>query len=443
MLSEKDSFNPLLFVVSILLLGIGFYLYLALRPVPEDLETYSFFANLRSLKDSKQFYTPEEIFPIFLLHYWKLIFRFNDLTALQTLVAIIYSCCLHLILFIFQKSKWSRNHYLLVYLSSLLPFSHEFPITYYTELISLFFILILYHKFRFETILDLFFVPFVFILAFFSDLRFFIFGFTIVASVLGIKAAVQFKNKTTVFYKRKNIPLLILLFYYILLIISFIVFSITHFFGENSLSSLFKYYGTILLHLGPVWIVIGIGNLLLKTEKELQTYTFSLILLAGISLLIFWNYSHYNKDKFASLYRDADAIYRVRGFLLESEIVFLPPGLSNYLYYNYNYPTQHINIKPNLKSMIYVDDLWQADLNELQRNYSQRKKKSNLPDFIAVHDNSAFISYEIEEKILSDKTNHPIKKKIIDARQNLKENTPYIYYLVWQIKQAGYTCFQK
>ncbi len=445
MIPEKDTHNPIAFFTSVLFLGVCFFLYLYLRPVPPDPKTYVYLANLRALTESGVYFGPQEPLSILLLYFWKSLFNLNYLTTLQSLAAFIFSLSLHLILLLILKRQWKLNHYFLVYFSAFLPLSHEFPIVFFHELLGLLLILLIFHTFRMESILDLILFPVLVTAAFLADLRFFVLGFTVFAVFRSYLAGEKVRMRTTVFYKRKNIPYILLFGYLFCLISVLILFSYLDFFSPSSLKDLFIHWGKICLYLFPAFSTIFLGKVLLDTEKELRSPIFTSILIVITVSVILWNYSKYNPNSNSRLESEKDLLIKSIPMLEGSTHAFIPPETAHFLYFKTKIRMNYLIPEPAPpNSYLRLEEIWQADINEINRLYSSRKGKAkSLVEVIPLGDRTAFLSRETEIKILKDRNAGPLQKKILEAKQKIPKYSPYHNYLEWLLSRIGFSHLQQ
>lgn len=442
MIPERNTLNPIQFFLSIIFLFIIFSIYLSLRPILADLHAYVFLANLRAITEGSVFFGYEEPMSILFLYFWKTLFGLNYLTAFQTLSALLFSLCLHLIMLLFRKGDWKLNHYFLVYFSAYLPYSHEFPTVYFNELLGTLFILLLFHTFRLETILDLLLLPVLIIITFMADLRFFLLGFTIFVVIQSLIGMGKMKSRTTVFYKRKNIPLIVLLSYLGMVILFLVFSSITDFFGESSFFGLVGYWFRVVVYILPAFLLLFVGNILLGTEKELRTMAFTVILVISIFGIILLNYSRYNPNLQKDIEIQKNELVRIQPQILGLGNIYVDPILSNYLYFQTKLVTQHFQSKTKTNTdLLYVSDIWQADINEIEKKYLTRRRRQRQ-ELYPVGQNAALILPSLEANILKDEDNHRLTSKIKEARQNIPQLTRYNRYLRWQIKFINYSSLQ-
>ncbi|MCC5813463.1 MAG: hypothetical protein JJT78_01795 [Leptospira sp.] len=438
MIQERKPLNPYAFFASIFFLSVVFFIYLKLRPIPADPETYVYLANLRALTETDSLFGIEEPLSILLLYFWKNLFSLNYLTAFQSISSLLFSISLHLILLFFRKGDWKLNHYFLVYLAAFLPYSHEFPVVYFNELLAVLFVLLIFHTFRMETILDLFLFPLLVVAAFFADLRVFLFGFSIFVVIYSFKASQKMKSKTTVFYKRKNIPMILLFSYFGAFSLFLILASWNDFFSTSSFFDLVIHWGVLSLYIIPSFIAIVLGNILLNTEKELRTKTFTIILGLSTIAVILFNYSNYDANVQNELESEKEAMIRVQPMLSGITHTYTPMTTANYVYFKTKITNKYIN-KSEIPttSVLWVDQVWEADINEIKRKYAVRGRRA-APEVFPLGERTALIPRSIEEKILAENISHPLQNKVIEARQKISKITPYLSFLEWQQNLIGY-----
>lgn len=443
MTQDRQKLNPLTFFSSIFFLGFLFFIYLSLRPVPADPEAYVYLSNLRAVTESGSFFGLEEPFSVLILYFWKSFLHLNYLTAFQSLASILFSLSLHLVLLFFRKGDWKLNHYFLVYFSAFLPFSHEFPVVYFNELVGLLFLLLVFHTFRMENILDLLLFPILVLAIFFADLRIFLLGFSLFVWIETWKASNRIKAKTTVFYKRKNIPMIISLVYSVSLVVFLVLASWYDFFSPSSFWDLLVHWGTVVFFLLPAVVAILLGNLLLDTEKELRTKTFTIILVAAMLGIVVFNYSRYNTELQDNLELEKEAMIKAQPMLRGIKAVYLPPKSANYFYFKTKIPINYmIPDEPEKESFLFVDDIWQADTNEINKTYRNKKKRKKATLVLPLGERAALIHYSVVEEILQEKENHPLRDRIEKGLNQLRPESPYLSYLSWQQKFIGYSHLQ-
>lgn len=428
---ERKPLNLLTFFLSILFLFGIFWIYLSLRPILSDPQSYEILANLRSITEEGKFFSWSEPIPVFTLYLWKALLGMNYLTSFQSLSALLFSINLHLLLLLFRKSEWKINHHFLVFLSAFLPFSHEFPILYFSEMFGLTFILLLFHTFRMETILDLLLFPCLLILAFFSDLRMFLLGFTIFIIWEYYKATSLTKSRTTVFYKKKNIPFIILISYFSLLTIVLIVFSIIDFFSDSSFFYLIVYDALLLVYLLPAILTLVIGNILLGTEKELNTRGFTIVIVVSILGIIYFNYTRYDSNKIVSLESKKEDFIRGQSLRTGYNTIYSDPSTAHYLYFSTK--QKHIFYNAELRdenSLLFVNDIWQADIVEINKKFPTRRRERRI-EIIPIGKKSILINLNLQKKILNDSINSTYKRKLQAALNESPKLYNYNRYMFW------------
>jgi len=440
---ERKPLNPIAFFLSIFILFGIFWLYLNLRPVLADPESYIFLANLRAITEEGAFFSWEEPLPVLLVFFWKSIFGMNYLTSFQSIAALLFSVNLHLILLLFRKGEWKFNHHFLVYISAFLPYSHEFPILHFHELVGLTFLLLIFHTFRMETLLDLFLFPALLLVSFFTDLRMFIIGFTIFIVWSCLRAMSSNKSRTTVFYKRKNIPFIILSSYLLGLFITLILFSIFDFFGDSSFTKLIIHSSTMLFYLAPAFFLLLVGNILLGTEKELNTRTFTGILVACILVAVYFNYSNYDETMDDLLESKKEDFIRSQSLVSNRSIIYSDPITSHYVYFATKIKNRFYEIESrDSNSYLYLDDVWQADLVDINKRYPARKRDRRI-ELIPLGNRSAFLNKNLQDRIVSDKSSTAYKTKLVDYLKLFSKLFPYQDYILWQQEFLGYSNLQK
>ncbi len=293
------------------------------------------------------------------------------------------------------------------------------------------FILLLFHTFRMETIFDLLLFPCLFILAFLSDLKMFLLGFTIFTIWEYYKATIQTKSKTTVFYKKKNIPFIILVSYFTVLTIVLIVFSILDFFSSSSFFYIISYESVLLVYLLPAILTLAIGNILLGTEKELNTRGFTIVIIVSIFGIIYLNYTRYDSNKIVSLESKKEDFIRGQSLRTGFNTIYSDPATAHYLYFSTKQKHKFYNANQrDENSLLFVNDIWQADVLEINKKFPTRKRERRI-ELIPIGEKSILINLNLQKKILNDNSNSTYKTKLQSALDDLPALYGYNRYMFW------------
>ncbi|HNI98753.1 MAG TPA: hypothetical protein PL169_21995, partial [Leptospiraceae bacterium] len=182
----------------------GFYIF---RGDPGSDVSYTRLANLKSVIDKGVIRTQTEAFGNFILYFNKKVFGLKVLNAYHITLALIFSFTLHFAMLNFYRKEWRLNHFFLIYLVGFVPFSINLPYFYMEELLCFLYLLILNYNFKLEKIGDLFLIAVLSFLAFLSSFPGFLLGGFVTVSWICLGMIREKRAKTSVFFKRKNIPL--------------------------------------------------------------------------------------------------------------------------------------------------------------------------------------------------------------------------------------------
>lgn len=440
---DPKPFSPLPFFFSILFLSLGFALFSYFRPFPTSESEWEFLANIKAAVEEGGLISAREPLAIWFVVAWKKLFGMNYIPSFLVLAGLFYSLFLHLFMLLLRSEEWKRNHYLLVYLAAFLPFSYGFPTSYFTETLCLVFLLLVFLTFRLEKMTDLLIFPSFTILAFFSSFIMFYLGFTFFVILTGIRGSRKAAQKTSVFYKKKNVPFLFLLGYLGFFILSLIYFSYADFFGPNSISFLFKtWYTSALLILLPL-VVLGIGHVLLKTEKELNTITASVVIVVSIAVsiyFIFKNLSASDKEPWELQSKNLTKAFG-QALILKSDPIYLPKEFSFAFYFQTGTKTKYMREETVTdKSFLYVDGIWNQDIQLVQKSGLFRRNQRAFA-IVPISEDDVLIQRTTTEKIRNEKSLNFIVKKVDEAWSEIPTKRPFDNYTTGLQKKFGYLTF--
>ncbi|PJZ44161.1 hypothetical protein [Leptospira brenneri] len=440
---DPKPFSPLPFVFSILLLSLGFALFSYFRPFPTTETEWEFLANIKSVTEEGGLVSSREPLAIWFVVAWKKLFGMNYIPSFLVLAGLFYSLFLHLFMLLLRSEEWKRNHYLLVYLAAFLPFSYGFPTSYFTETLCLVFLLLVFLTFRLEKMTDLLIFPTFTILAFLSSFIMFYLGFTFFVIFTGIRGSRKAAQKTSVFYKKKNVPFLFLLGYLSFFILSLIYFSYADFFGPNSIGFLFKtWYTSALLILLPL-VVLGIGHVLLKTEKELNTITASVVVVLSITVsiyFIFKNLSASEKEPWELQSKNLTKAFG-QALILKSDPIYLPKEFSFAFYFQTGTKTKYMREETTSdKSFLYVDGIWNQDIQLVQKSGLFRRNSRALA-IVSISEDDVLIQRATAERMRNEKNLSFIVKKVDEAWSDTAVKRPFDVYTAGLQKKFGYLSF--
>ncbi|TGM06577.1 hypothetical protein [Leptospira jelokensis] len=440
---EPKPFSPIPFFFSILLLSLGYALFSYFRPFPTTESEWEFLANVKSATEEGGLVSAREPLAFWFVVTWKKIFGSNYIPSFIALAGLFYSLFLHLFLLLLRNFEWKRNHYFVVYLAAFLPFSYGFPTSYFTETLCLVFLLLVFLTFRLEKMSDLLIFPTFTLLAFFSSFIMFYLGFTFFVIFTGIRGSRKAAQKTSVFYKKKNVPFLFLLGYLAFFVISLIYFSYSNFFGEGSISFLFKtWYQTSLVILLPI-VTIGIGHVLLKTEKELNTITASVVLGLAILTSIYFIFKDLKASAIEPWETQTKNLTKSFGqaLILKSDPIYLPKEFSFALYFQTGTKTKYLK-ETNLsdKSFLYVEGIWNQDIQLVQKSGLFRKSNRSI-GIVPLSEDDVLIQKTTFDRMKNEKNLNFIFKKVDEAWVSTPTKRPFDEYTASLQKKFGYLSF--
>lgn len=440
---EPKPFSPIPFFFSILLLSLGYALFSYFRPFPTTETEWEFLANVKAATEEGGLVSAREPLAFWFVVTWKKIFGSNYIPSFIALAGFFYSLFLHLFLLLLRNFEWKRNHYFVVYLAAFLPFSYGFPTSYFTETLCLVFLLLVFLTFRLEKMSDLLIFPTFTLLAFFSSFIMFYLGFTFFVIFTGIRGSKKAAQKTSVFYKKKNVPFLFLLGYLAFFVFSLIYFSYSNFFGEASVSFLFKtWYQTSLMILLPI-LTIGIGHVLLKTEKELNTITASVVLGFTILTSIYFIFKDLKASGVEPWETQTKNLTKSFGqaLILKSDPIYLPKEFSFALYFQTGTKTKYLKetVIPD-KSFLYVEGIWNQDIQLVQKSGLFRKSNRSI-GIVPLSEDDVLIQKTTSDRIKNEKNLNFIFKKVDDAWGIVPTKRPFDVYTASLQKKFGYLSF--
>lgn len=440
---DPKPFSPIPFIFSIFFLSLGFALFSYFRLFPATETEWEFLANIKAITEEGGLISAREPLALWFVVLWKKLFGVNYIPAYLALAGIFYSLFLHLFMLLLRREEWKRNHYLIVYLASFLPYSYGFPTSYFSETLCLVFLLLLFLTFRFEKLTDLIVVPLLTFLAFISDFQMFYLGFTFFVIFTGIRSSRKAAQRTSVFYKKRNLPFLFLIGYLSFFIISLILFSTFDFFGPNSFAYLIKHwYESSLFILLPL-VTLGIGHILLKTEKELNTYTASVVvvILIGISIyFIFRDVTNTNAEPWEERTKSLTKAYGM-AYILKSDPIYLPKEFSYALYFQTGTKSKYLRDDGFTdKAYFLVPGVWSQDLALIQKTLYGRKS-TRLTGLVPLGEDVALIQKIAMDKMQNVNSLEFIYKKMAEAYVDFPTRRPFDGYIQSLQKKFGYKSF--
>jgi len=199
----------------------------------------------------------------------------------------------------------------------------------------------------------------------------------------------------------------------------------------------------MLFYLAPAFFLLLVGNILLGTEKELNTRTFTGILVACILVAVYFNYSNYDETMDDLLESKKEDFIRSQSLVSNRSIIYSDPITSHYVYFATKIKNRFYEIESrDSNSYLYLDDVWQADLVDINKRYPARKRDRRI-ELIPLGNRSAFLNKNLQDRIVSDKSSTAYKTKLVDYLKLFSKLFPYQDYILWQQEFLGYSNLQK
>ncbi|EKS07727.1 hypothetical protein [Leptospira santarosai] len=420
-LERSNKANPIFLFLSVIGLAVVLTVLYNWFGEPLNPEAMEMLANLRSLTEEGKFFSDQPPLPFLVLNLWKSITGLNYTTALFTLSAFIFSLGIHWIGLILQREKWKPNHYILCYLSAITPLTYSIPLVFYPECLSLFFLLILFLAFRMETLGDIFILVVCILGSFFSHFTVFLVGFTIFVVKAGTLGIRERKKHQSVFFKRRNMPQLVLLAYMGVFSTMLIVLIVTNFYGANSFEVFYRLLWSYLANFGPLFIILYVGSFLLKSEKELNTVAASAVLIVILLVSVYFSVkptSGLNAAGLGAFTKDLMSL-KNRGVIQTDEKIYASPSVSSYVYFHSKQRLQSIRPKEwKNRDYLFLEEIWLADKREMLKRY-----KFKNPQFVFLSGERILITGFLTKVISGEKENTQIKIQVEKAKTQLISKT--------------------
>ncbi|AAS72088.1 hypothetical protein RBB68_17855 [Leptospira interrogans] len=420
-LERSNKANPIFLFLSAIGLAVILSVLYNWFGEPLNPEAMEVLANLRSLTEEGKFFSDQPPLPFLVLNLWKSITGLNYTTSFFSLSAFIFSLGIHCIGFTLQKEKWKPNHYLLCYLSAITPLTYSIPLAFYPELFSLFFLLILFLAFRMETLGDIFLLIVCVLGSFFSHFTVFFVGITIFIVKAGTVGIRERKKHQSVFFKRRNIPQLVLLVYLGIFLTILTVLILAGFYGKNSFENFYKLLWKYLLNFGPLFLILYLGNFLLKSEKELNTIAASTVLIIVLLVSAYFSVkpiTGINSVKLDTFIKDLVNL-KNREVIRNDEKIYADLAVSSYVYFHskqklmFVRPTEWRN-----RDYLFLEEIWLADKREMVKRYTM---KNSL--FIFLSGEQILIKAFLMKVISEQKENTQVKIRVEKAKSSLLSKT--------------------
>jgi hypothetical protein len=381
-------------------------------------------ANLKSLSElgTSRFYT--DPVPTLLLNLFRKFSSTSYVVPYKVLLSFIFSLFLHYSLLVFYRKKWKLYHFLIVYFVAFLPFSFYIPFSYFKELICLTIIFYLIYVFKFEKIQDLINIVFFTLLAFFSDISLFFFAYLSYVLIVTFQKMQEKKSKTTVFFKKKNIPFRILMIYLGIVVVSLALIAFFDFYGQNSLLIVLKKLLEVLRWVVPLLFIFYILQLVIKLEEGVQEYVGAFVILLLLLGSGYYTYNISQQQMFEGLNKIESEIISLRtiGKLPPQNTYFGRESLRNPLYYKSGLmiSSESINLmEPN-------DYLILENLKGTERQYLDRKNipPSKFVPYYFISSTTIILSKDFINRVLNDPDESDLKKSISQQIESMKPASP-------------------
>ncbi|PJZ52833.1 hypothetical protein [Leptospira adleri] len=416
-LERSNKANPIYLFLSAIGLSVVLSVLYNWFGEPLNPEALNVLANLRSLTEEGKFFSDQAPLSFFILDFWKSITGLNYTTAFYSLSAFVFSFCIHVIGLILQREKWKPNHYLICYLSALTPLTFSMPLYFYSELFSLSFLLILFLAFRMETLGDIFLLAVCILGSFFSHFSVFLYGMTVFVIKAGTVGIKERKKHQSVFFKRRNIPQLVLLVYMGALLALLTILVNIDFYGERSFESFYRLGWNYLINIGPLFLILYIGSFLLRSEKELSTIAASAVLFVALLVSAYFSVkptTGINSVKLGAFTKDLLNL-KSREVIQTDERIFASPAVSSYVYFHSK--QRLVSLKPKEwknRDYLFLEEVWLADKRDLIKRY-----KFKNPQYVFLSGEQILVTGFLTKVIVGEKENTQIKIQVEKANSQL------------------------
>lgn len=290
-IEEKENVNPFQVILSVFILAICLFTFYNLRGGHLNEKSFQQIANIQYLDVEGNTVTFYEPFAKWSLRSWKAISRLSYLVSYQSFLAIIYSVFLHLALFTFEREKWKLNHHIILYITAFASFNINDTYAYTSEMLGAIFIFTLILSCKLESLFDIFLLILFTSLAFSTNFSAFLFLYSLFVVMLAIQKMKADRMRTAVFYKKKGIAGKFLVGYSILFIFTLILLSIYDFFGSHSFQFLFYSFLALAWAFGPIFTMLFVGKVLMRTERELSGIISSIVFFLIFMGVLFHSYN--------------------------------------------------------------------------------------------------------------------------------------------------------
>jgi len=366
--ATRNDGNVLHQFASVIILTLLLWLVYTFSGELSFANSYTTLSNLKSYTESGKFISPSEPLPVVILYYWKHVTGLNYLTAFHLFVALLFSLVIHLVFSLLQQSKWKMNQYFSLFLIATIPYFYEIPFVMFNELVVVF-VFALLMKIAKEWNLVSFFG--IFLLAYISINSALLAGIFFVSAYfifLTVKKGREQRMKTTVFFKKKDIPGMMLIAYFIFLVVLLIWAVKSDFFGVSGFSFVVSRYFFLLRYLLPLVLAMALVSFLFNEEKELNgsISTAIIIVLAAVCVYYDTRKKEFNPDELHGLKKQVDAL-RASG-KISSRLIYGDSLHRDFMYFHTSLLVQTRGI-PDKRDFLIVPGIWKADRKEIDNNY--------------------------------------------------------------------------
>ncbi|MCX7997329.1 MAG: hypothetical protein N3A69_00065 [Leptospiraceae bacterium] len=394
--------------ISVIFLTVSIFIFYSFRGEAGNENSYINLANLKSFVELGELRTYQEPLSFLLMFFFHKVFQMSYMGAYQLTLAFVLSYFLHLVLLSVREKTWKLNHYFLIYLLAFLPFTSYLPYYYLEEFLCFAFLLSLQNGFKLEKMRDLFRLIIYTVLAFLSSVPTFLFGYLFFVAWNTTQRMRE--KKTTVFFKKKNIPLRVFLIYFGVFCFVLFLFWFFDFYGKGTIKFLFKSFWDFFSSLFPIFIGIFVGEYLLRSEKELNALGTTAIV--GIVILVSGYYtfrSSYENITVFENYHSEILNLKKNGVLQNKRQIVAKGAIADYLYY-----------KINEQSLVEYGKASEIDLVLLPKLTTDALRLFNFQYYV-LDKNTVLASKQDIEKLLKDNKSNPSLKGVYQTVQQYSQ----------------------
>jgi hypothetical protein len=252
----------------------------------------------------------------------------------------------------------------------------------------------------------------------------FFFSYLIYVLIVTFQKMQEKKSKTTVFFKKKNIPFRILMIYLGLLVVFMAIISFFDFYGQNSLLIVLKKLLEVVSKVVPILVVFYILQFVIKLEEGAQEYVGALVILLLLLGSGYYTFNIAQQQMFESINKIESEIISLRtiGKLPPQNTYFGRKSLRDPLYYKSGLmlSSESINLmEPN-------DYLILENLKGTERQYLDRKNipPSKFVPYYFINSTTILLSKDFINRVLNDPDESDLKKSISQQVESMKPVSP-------------------